>query len=98
MSQSQYQIHLQNYNFDRTKLLKNIRPKIYNDVASANSAAPDLLQSLRSETEVVRVLKIKVEGMKIHATVNVNDQDDVFSWAEVVRMEEGTLMSKEVKP
>jgi hypothetical protein len=59
MSQPQYQIHVQNYNFNKTKLTKSIRPNIYNDVVSANSAAHDLLQNLRSENEVVRVVKIK---------------------------------------
>ncbi|CAG5145885.1 uncharacterized protein ALTATR162_LOCUS1785 [Alternaria atra] len=97
MSQPQYQIHIQNYNFDKTKLTKSIRPKIYNDVVSANSAAHDLLQHLRSEDEVVRVVKIKEEGMKVHATVNVKNQEDVFSWAEVIRMEEGTPMDQEVE-
>jgi hypothetical protein len=90
MSQPQYQIHVQNYNFNKTKLTKSIRPNIYNDVVSANSAAHDLLQNLRSENEVVRVVKIKEEGMKIHATVNVKNQYDVFSWAEVIRIGEGT--------
>jgi hypothetical protein len=95
MSQPQYQVHIQTYNFDKTKLTKNIRPRIYNDVASANSAAHDWLQHLRSEGEVVRVLKIKDGDMKVQATVNIKDQADIFSWAEVVRVKESTDESGE---
>jgi hypothetical protein len=104
MSQPQYRISLQNYNFDKTKLTKNMRPKIYDNVASANSGAHDLLHNLRSESEVVRVLKTKEDGMKVHVMVNVKNQDDIFSWAEVVRaggktdgVEEGASMGGEVE-
>jgi hypothetical protein len=88
MSQPRYQVHLQNYNFDKTKLTKNVRPKIYSDVASANTAAHDWLQHLRSEYEVVRIVKIGKEGMIVQATVNVKDRENIFSWAEVVRVRE----------
>jgi hypothetical protein len=44
---------------------------------------------------VVRVLKIKDGDMKVQATVNIKDQADIFSWAEVVRVKESTDESGE---
>lgn len=95
MSQPGYQVQPQIYNFDKSKLTKNTRPKIYGDVASANSAAYDWLQILHIGGEVVQVLRIKEEAMRLQAMVDVSNRTDISSWTEVFRVGEETDGMKE---
>jgi len=88
MSRPQYQIHVRHYTFYKTRLIKHIRPKLYNDVPSANNAAYKWLHELGGEGEVVRVLETKDEGMQIQGTADWEKQDEITAWAEVMRVEE----------
>lgn len=95
MSSPRFQVRLQVYNFDKTKLHTTTRAKIYADVAVANSAAEDWLKNLLGEDEVVQIISEKEDGMRVFAVRNLLKTEDVISaWAETVRVKE----EKEEKP
>jgi hypothetical protein len=68
MSQPRYQIHHEVYNFDRTKLTKYIKPKLYHDVNISNHDAEKLLHDLSGDGEVLRVIETKEYGMQVQET------------------------------
>lgn len=88
MSQPLYKIHVQHLSFDKTRLFNHTRPKLYNDVHSANKAASNWLNELRGEGEVVRVVKTKEAGMQVQVTTDWKKQEDISARAEVVRVGE----------
>jgi hypothetical protein len=98
MSQPRYQIHHEVYNFDKTKLTKYIKPKLYHDVNIANHDAGKLLHDLSGDGEVVRVIETKQYGMKAQETYGLKTK--IYSaYAKVVRVEEdeqqnGEMVSK----
>ena len=91
MSKQQYKILAQHLSFDKTRLFNHMRPKLYNDVHSANKAAQKWLNELRGEGEVVRVVKTKESGMQVQVTTDWKKQEDISARAEVVQVGEENI-------
>lgn len=90
MLSSRYQISLKVLNFDKTAKVMTLRPAIYNNVTTANSAAVALLrESHCARDEIVRVMSENREGMRVFGVSNLKlTVDHVSAWARVVRVEE----------
>jgi hypothetical protein len=87
MTQPIYQIHHEGFNFDKTKLTKFVKPKLYHDVNIVNHDAEKLLHDLSGEGEVVRVIETKEGGMKVQRTYGLR-KEVYSSYAKVVRVQE----------
>lgn len=96
MSAPRYQIIYRAYNLDKTVVSETLRPKLYKDVDSANSAALEWVRIFRCSSELAVVKQADAEGLRTFAANSFKGEKPISAEAEVVRAREAKGVEKDM--